>query len=308
MPISTPPAAALTDDEQRMLRSILGKLGLDDLGPHTGQRVLEVAEYLRRRPDEGMRCRDIGPLEVEIDGRITDLGGPVARRIMAALALADGAAVPDDRLIDQVWGERRPHTAINTLRVAVWRLRAALGDDARTHLQRTAAGYALTLPPDRTDHGRFTTLVDHGRTRLAAHDPHAAAAAFESALELWRGDPWSDLASTPELAGATARLAELRAVALEELQAARLACGDTVTALAALRTALTDAPYRERRWELLALALYRSGRQAEALAELRRLRALLIRDLALEPGLPLQTLEHRMLTHDPTLLTPHATT
>ncbi|MGW4242287.1 AfsR/SARP family transcriptional regulator [Nocardia sp. NPDC004722] len=249
-------------------------------------------------------CRILGPVEVEIDGTVVDLGGPVPRRLLAALAAAEGRAVPDGLLTDQVWGADGPTQAMNALRVAVSRLRNALGPVAARYLRRTDHGYVLDLPPDSTDSALFTALIERGRRQAAAGESVEASGSFDEALAWWRGEPWHDLGDRTELSGPRARLTELRDVAVEEQQAARLACGDTAAAVAALSEAVTFAPYRERRWELLALALYRSGRQAQALAELRRVRELLIEELGIEPGPALRELEQRMLDQDPELLLP----
>lgn len=249
-------------------------------------------------------CRILGPCAVEVGGIGIDLGGPVPRRVVSGLSIADGAPVDDRVLAEYVWAEDQPSNAVNALRVVVSRLRSALGAEARGIIERTHAGYRLALDSDQTDHGRFAELVDRGRALLADGMAAESAQAFRTALELWRGDPWTDLGHTVAAAGARARLSELRAVATEELQAARLACGDTSAAVADLTEAVAEMPYRERRWELLALGLYRSGRQGHALAELRRVRELLVDELGVDPGPALRDLERRMLDQDPVLMPP----
>ncbi|MGW6118487.1 BTAD domain-containing putative transcriptional regulator [Nocardia sp. NPDC055165] len=246
--------------------------------------------------------RVLGPIAVEVDGRPVDLGGPVPRRFLAALSLTVGTPVSDGVLTELVWGEDRPRQAAATLRVLASRLRSALGPSARECLQRSAFGYTLTVHPEGIDHGRFAGMITDGVRVLAAGDAGSAARLFENALVLWRGDPWPELDQAPDLPAERARLTELRATAVEELQAARLACGETAMAVADLSEAVSAAPFRERRWELLALGLYRSGRQAQALAEIRRVRELLVEELGVDPGPALRTLEQRMLDHDPGLL------
>lgn len=152
------------------------------------------------------------------------------------------------------------------------------------------------------DHGRLGALVSAGVNELRHGAAESDGQLLEAALQLWRGEPWQDLGDCVEISAARQRLTGLRDVAAEELQSARLACGDPMRAAAELREAVMQAPYRERRWELLALALYRSGRQGQALAELRRVRELLIEDLGVEPGAALRALEQRMLDQDPALL------
>jgi len=247
-------------------------------------------------------CRVLGSVEIEIEGSVVDLGGPTPRRLVSALSTATGAPISDDVLAEMVWGGVPPANIANTLRVAVSRLRDAFGADGRHYLERAQAGYLLAVPLDRTDHGQFTVLVDEGSRKLTDGHPDRAIDTLESALALWRGQPWPELGESLAASGARTRLIEHREVAVEELQAARLACGDTARAVAALSEAVTEAPYRERRWELLALGLYRSGRQGHALAELRRARNLFIDELGVDPGPTLSTLERRILEHDPDLL------
>ncbi|MBF6127646.1 AfsR/SARP family transcriptional regulator [Nocardia brasiliensis] len=246
--------------------------------------------------------RVLGPIVVEVDGRVVDVGGRVPRRFFAALATTIGTPVPDDVLAELVWGADQPQQAVATMRVLASRLRTVLGPEHRECLPRTAFGYQLAMRPEWTDVSRFTELIANGTRLLAAADADGAARCFAAALELWRGLPWLELDDAPILSAERARLTELRDGAVEELQAARLAGGQTAAAVADLIEAVTAAPFRERRWELLALGLYRSGRQAQALAELRRVRELLIEELGVEPGPALRAVERRMLDQDPGLL------
>ncbi|WP_306209538.1 BTAD domain-containing putative transcriptional regulator [Actinoplanes sp. RD1] len=230
-----------------------------------------------------LECRVLGPLEVlSRSGRI-DPGGPQPRRLVAALAMARGAAVSDDRLAEAVWGDRPPASPAVSLQAYVSRLRKALGD--RDALPRTPAGYRLVA---RTDAAEFEAAV--------------AAGHFEAALRCWRGRPYPELDEFAE--AERARLTELHAVAAEERAAGLLAVGDAPAAVAELLDLVREEQYRERRWELLILALYRSARQAEALSALRRVRALLADDLGVDPGPALQSLERRLLAQDPGLLLP----
>ncbi len=244
-----------------------------------------------------LHCRDLGPLVVELDGLTVDVGGRVPHRLLTALACAGGTPVPDDVLAEQVWGDSLPTAVPNSLRVVVSRLRAALGPEGHRAIDRTPNGYALTT--GSTDHAAFTELVEQA---LAQQHPAERLTILLTALDLWRGDPWPELAESVHAAGARLRLIELQQLSVEELAAARLAIGATTEAITLLTEAVADAPFRERRWELLALGLYRSGRQAQALAELRRVRGLLVDELGVEPGPALRELERRMLDHDPQLL------
>jgi DNA-binding SARP family transcriptional activator len=248
-------------------------------------------------------CRVLGPLQVEVNGAVAGVGGPTPRRVLTALLAADGRPIDDHRLAERIW-PRPPRDMLGALSVVICRLRSALGPDARDYLHRSPAGYQFAIPRGWTDHSRFATLVDRALLELGGSEFYSAIEAFEGALGLWRGEPLSDLADSRDLAGTRTRLWELRDVAVEELLGARIAVGDTAVAVAALRQAVCEAPYRERRWELLALGLYRSGRQVHALDELRRVRALLHTDMGVDPGPELLRLEQRMLAHDPTLLEP----
>ncbi|MFI6686451.1 BTAD domain-containing putative transcriptional regulator [Streptomyces sp. NPDC050485] len=247
-------------------------------------------------------CRVLGPIQVEIDGAAAQLGGPIPRRLLAALAAGTGSPVSLSTLAELVWDAELTAEVTNAIRVTVHRLRSALGPGERRFLESTPQGYRLSLAPEATDHGLFEQQVERCVGALTDADPSDAVRALESALALWRGRPWAELGESLHVCGLRARMAELREVAVEELQAARLALGDTARAVAALSQSVIEAPYRERRWELLALGLYRSGRQGHALAELRRVRGLLVEELGAEPGPALRALEQRMLAHDPGLL------
>lgn len=249
-------------------------------------------------------CRILGPIEIEVDGSSVDLGGPVPRRLLTALASTGGVPVSNFVLAELVWDAEPGEETVNAIRVVVHRLRTALGARGRGCLESAPGGYRLAVAAESTDHGEFVRLIEQGRKALGDGDAAGGAALLESALALWRGTPWTELGESVHVAGIRARLNELRAVAVEELQAARLATGDTARAIAELSEAVIELPFRERRWELLALGLYRTGRQAQALAELRRVRGMLIDELGVEPGPALQDLEQRMLAHDPDLLPP----
>ncbi|MFI1920411.1 BTAD domain-containing putative transcriptional regulator [Nocardia sp. NPDC020380] len=252
-------------------------------------------------PRSGLSCRVLGPLEVAVDGSPVNVGGAISRRVMGALVAVNGRALSDDRLIEQVWDEP-PRAPLEALRVVVWRIRSVLGPAGRDALHRTTGGYALAIPAEATDYGRFTAGVYAGLAGLAAGRYDQAVQDFGAALALWRGEPWSEFEEMGPLTSIRLELNELRDVAIEELQAARLARGELATTVAALHAAVDAAPYRERRWELLALGLYRSGRQVQALTELRRVRALLTTDIGVEPGPRLRAIEQRMLNQDPDLI------
>ncbi|MFD3507692.1 BTAD domain-containing putative transcriptional regulator [Nocardia sp. NPDC058666] len=260
-------------------------------------------------------CRILGPIAIEIDGAPAQLGGPRSRRALAALSAAHGMAVPDEYLIEQIWGDARPASVVSALRGLIWRLRAALGPQVGPrYLRRDVGGYALTIPGPLIDHQQLAARVAGAMGHLDNGHPSWAAMDLAAAVALWRGEPWEELGPAPELIGIRAKLAELHDVAVEELQAARLALDDpahagpeTARAVAALAEAVVATPYRERRWELLALGLYRTGRQTEALAALRGIHERLINDIGIEPRRSLRALEQRILRQDPDLLLPGPT-
>jgi predicted ATPase/DNA-binding SARP family transcriptional activator len=218
------------------------------------------------------------------------------------LLAGEAEPVPDATLIEAIWNSPTPPNDTNALPVVVSRTRAILGGDQRDRLRRTESGYLLDVPLGDTDHGQFTDRIAQSTRLLAKDQLDEAIRNYEAALSLWRGHPWSDLADSQLVTAAVTRLHELYEVAVEEHAAALLARGDTTHAIARLSQAAVAAPYRERRWELLALGLYRAGRQVQALAELRRVRRLLIDELGVEPGPALKSMEQRILEQDPGLL------
>jgi DNA-binding SARP family transcriptional activator/ABC-type branched-subunit amino acid transport system substrate-binding protein/streptogramin lyase len=211
--------------------------------------------------------------------------------------------VTTDRLIDDLWPGRPPSRPDKTLHVYVSQLRRVLGDGRP---ERRGAGYVLELAPGSVDAERFEELVQHGGERHAQGELEAAEAAFTEALALWRGPALADFAYESFAQAEIARLEELRLVALEERAETVLALGRHVELVAELEALVQEHPSRERLVGALMLALYRSGRQEEALGAYARARARLVEDLALEPGLELQDLQRRILNHDPALGAPSA--
>ncbi|HEX4247756.1 MAG TPA: BTAD domain-containing putative transcriptional regulator [Pseudonocardia sp.] len=248
-----------------------------------------------------LECRVLGPTEVEVEGTGVDLGGPLPRRLVTALVAVGGQPVSDERLVEAVWGLAGPRRGPAALHVYVSRLRRALGSGAREALERTGSGYRLRLAPEATDTERFSVGLDEGRRLLAQGRADAAVRVLTDALGLWRGEAFEDLPASEFIESARSQLAELREVAVEERLAARLAAGDAPGAVSELDPAVVASPYRERRWALLILGLYRSGRQGEALAALRRVRTLLTEVQGIGPGPELRELEQRVLSQDPSL-------
>lgn len=239
----------------------------------------------------------LGSFEVERDGRPVALGGARQRALLAILLLHRNQVVSVDRLVDELWPERPPKTASQIVRVYVSQLRKVLGGDV---LETTGPGYRLRTASDEVDADRFERLIAEGRSLARAGDP-AAAARLREALALWRGPPLSELSNEPFAQPAVARLGELRLACLEDLYQIELDTGGSGELVAELEELAASNPERERLWAQLMLALYRAGRQADALAAYRRLRTHLRDGLGLEPGDALRQLEARMLQQDPAL-------
>ncbi len=236
-------------------------------------------------------------MEVEAGDRLLDLGGSKQRGVLAMLVLRAGNVVSTDALIDGLWGERPPATAAKSLQVYVSRLRKALGENA---IVTRSPGYLLAATPEEVDLGRFERLVEE-----AQHEaPDGAAALLTGALGLWRGTALADLAEEPFARAEIARLEEQRLAALEDRIDADLALGRHASVVAELEGLVHTHPYRERLRGQLMLALYRSGRQADALDAYRDGRSALAEQLGLEPGHDLKDLERRILSQDPSLAAP----
>ncbi|MEJ3655511.1 BTAD domain-containing putative transcriptional regulator [Actinomycetes bacterium KLBMP 9759] len=246
-------------------------------------------------------CRVLGATEVEVDGSVRDLGGPVPRRLVTALLVDPGRAVPDDRLVEAAWGGRPPARAGVAVQAYMSRLRAALGAAHRQAVCRAPGGYLLDVGDADVDAALFAALVEDGRRAMSAGSAVEASKLLGEAVALWRGPPFADLDDAEIVEAPRSRLVELFDVANEELAAARLACGDAPAAVAELEELVRSAPLRERRWALLATALYRSGRQGDALAALRRVRGLLAEELGADPGRDLQRVERQVLAQDAAL-------
>jgi WD40 repeat protein/DNA-binding SARP family transcriptional activator len=235
-----------------------------------------------------MDVRLLGPVEVSADGRTVRLGGPKPRAVLAMLALDPGTTVSTDRLIEGLWGEEPPATAAKTLQVYVSRLRKALtanGDG--TDIVTRARGYELRLAPDDVDACRFERLLAHGAPR--------------EALALWRGPPLDDVADEPFAAAEIRRLEELRLAAIEQAIDADLAAGRHRELVGELGGLVAEHALHERFHGQLMVALYRSGRQAEALEGYRRARATLVDQIGVEPGRELRELHEAILRQDPSL-------
>jgi DNA-binding SARP family transcriptional activator len=239
--------------------------------------------------------RILGSVEVDDGGTVVDLGGSRQRAVLAILLLHRGEPVAVDRLVDQLYGERPPRTAVKSLQAHISRLRRALGDG---RLQTGGGGYALALAPGELDADRFAALIDEGRRAATNGETDAAARAFDEALALWRGPPFGELRYEDFVQAELARLEELRWSCVEERIDVGLAQGRHEELRPELERLVAEHPLRERLRGQLMLALYRSGRQAEALDVYRGARRALVDELGVEPGRPLQELERAILNHD----------
>jgi DNA-binding SARP family transcriptional activator/basic membrane lipoprotein Med (substrate-binding protein (PBP1-ABC) superfamily) len=250
-----------------------------------------------------IRLRVLGGLEAEAGERALVLGGPRQRAVLAALLLRAGEVVPDGRLIDDVWGESPPASAGHSLESYVSKLRQALVPHGIA-LERRGAGYRIDLGPATLDSIDFAALVEAASQASAAGDHGGAAKIAKDALGLWRGPVLSDIPLGPDARAEAERLTELRWRAFEIRNDAGLALGSHAEIVGELRRLTEESPYREGPVAQLMLALYRSGRQAEALDVYERIRRRLDEDLGLQPSPELQRLAGRIVRQDPDLQLP----
>ena len=246
--------------------------------------------------------RILGPLEVSADGRVIEIGGPKLRALLVILLLRANESVPRDVLVHELWGEQPPPGAQGSLEVYVSRLRKALGAAGDELVLVTRSGaYRLQVDDGQLDARRFERLVEQGRAALTGNAPAQAAASLRAALQLWRGQALADLANGPGPRVEAVRLEELRLSAVEDRIDADLALGRHAGVVGELKALVAVYPLRERLQGQLMLALYRSGRQAEALKVYRAARRTLVEELGLEPGPELQRLERAILHQDTSL-------
>jgi DNA-binding SARP family transcriptional activator len=240
----------------------------------------------------------LGPLEALVDGREVQLGPPKQRAVLAMLVTQAGEIVPGSRLIDGLWETEPPGTAHNVVQGYVSGLRKTLGKEA---IATRGGGYQLVAGHDAVDLARFERFAADGSEALATGRPEEASALLRQALDVWRGPALSDLSDEPFARAVTGRLESLRVAAKERYLEAEIGCGRHSRAAVELEQLVGEHPLRERPCELQMLALYRSGRQADALEAYRAIRSRLVDDLGLEPGQSLQDLEQAILRHDPGL-------
>ncbi len=257
-----------------------------------------------------MEFRLLGSFEVVVDGRSVPLGGAKQRALLAILAIHANDVVPADRLIEQLWPGDPPESAVNTLQGYVSRLRKVLDSNGSNGEEPIivfrAPGYILAIPPEQIDVRRFERLLGEAEVRAATGDALAAAASLREALDLFRGAPLADFTYEAFAQPEIARLEELRLKAVEERIDSDLALGRHASLIPALDGLVAEHPLRERLRTQLMLALYRSGRQGEALGVYRDARRVMQEELGIEPTRTLSELERSILQHDPALDLPTA--
>ena len=249
-----------------------------------------------------MDFRVLGPLEVSSERGGVNLGGPKPRAVLAVLLLHANEPVSSDRLVEAVWGEEESYENRKSLQVCVSRLRKAL--DEPGIVATKGKSYEVRVRPGELDADLFQRLVDDGRHALAAGDPERAAAALREGLALWRGPALADLAVESFAENDIARLEEQRLAALETRVDADLAAGEHAALVGELRQLVADNPTREGLAGQLMLALYRCGRQVEALEEYRHARERLVEEIGVEPGPELRRMHEAILRQDPSLEAP----
>ena len=253
-----------------------------------------------RRHASSLSFRLLGPIEVAREGRPIELGSAKVRALLALLVLRANELVPREVMIDKLWGGDPPAAANHSVSVYVSQLRKALRESCQPQIIFTRAnGYLLDVEPEAIDLRRFESLTDAGRDALASGRPAEAADLFRAGLDLWRGAALADLADEPFAEAEGRWLNELRLTAFEEWIGAELEIGHNAQLIPQLEALVAENPLREPLVGQLMLALYRSGRQADALAAYSAARTRLVDELGIEPHVPLQSLQHDILRHSP---------
>jgi YVTN family beta-propeller protein len=250
-----------------------------------------------------LEFRILGPLEVFHDGEEVRIAGSRQRALLAYLLLHANEVVSSERLIDELFGEEPPDNALNSVHAGVSRLRRQLatGGVSEAAIVTRPPGYLLEVKPRDFDLDRFEQLTERGRRQLEEGGAEAAAETLRGGLAIWRGPPLAELAGYEFARAESARLEGLRLAALLERIEADLALGRHAELIPELEALAAEHPLEERVRGQLMLALYRAGRQAAALQAYQDIRRVLVAELGLEPGKPLQRLEQRILTQDPEL-------
>src|SRR5262245_35159440 len=246
----------------------------------------------------GMDFRILGPLDVRDGDQAVELAGGRQRALLALLIVNANETVSTDRIVEELWGEHSPQTAPKVIQNHVSQLRRALGDGL---LVTDGPGYRLRVERGSLDVDRFEELLADGRRALERGDAESAANLLRQALELWRGTPLADVSFEPFAQAEIARLEERRLVALEERIEADLTLGRHDDLVGELEALIAKNPLRERLRGQLMLALYRSGRQSEALAAYQDARSRLVEELGIEPSRRLRDLQQSILNQEPEL-------
>jgi DNA-binding SARP family transcriptional activator len=246
-----------------------------------------------------MRFGLLGTVTVDRDGELTPVRWPMPRSVLAALLLSANRVVPADRLVDVVWGDHPPTSAVASLHNHVMRLRAMLGRTAADRIRTVAPGYLIDIADEDLDLTEFVRRYRCGRGALAAGDWKTAGRELASALSLWRGEPLEDVTSRLLHEREVPQLTQMRLEALEARIDAELHLGRHEELIAELGGLTAAHPLRERFHAQLMLAYYQAGRQAEALSAFQRIRELLAEELGVDPGPDLQRMHQQILTQDP---------
>ena len=245
--------------------------------------------------------RVLGAVRVEVDAQAVKIAAPRQRALLALLLLSANRTVNSSNLIDSIWGEVPPQHPDTALHIVVCRLRRALGPVAK-RLVRDSVGYRIEVGPDELDVTRAEVHAVAARRSYEAGDGRRAATEFDAALACWTGESLADVTNFPFYDGAARRLRELQLGIVESRNAAYLRCGRHLEVLPGIDSWIEANPWRERLRAHHMVALYRSGRQIEALAVYDDLRRLLLTDFGVDPCEDIQKLQIRILTGDPTLL------
>ena len=240
----------------------------------------------------------LGPLRVEGPNGPLEVRGNKERTLLAVLVANRGRTVPTASLVEALWEQAPPPSAQKSLQTFVLRVRKALVPGV---LVTDGGGYRLAVPAAAVDAERFAELAAAGRVALEAGRYREAASRLSAGLALWRGPAYADFGFTAFGQAQARRLEEMRLTAVEDLWAAELALGGSNTVVPEVERLVQEHPYRERLWALLVRALYRQGRQGDALGAFDRARRILADELGVEPGRELRELQAQVLAHDPRL-------
>lgn len=256
-----------------------------------------------------MQVRILGPFEIMRDDVLVTPSAPKPRQILALLAVCNNSVVRADQIIEELWEDRPPLSATTTLQTYIYQLRKVLhsgcGPAENSAMLRTCpGGYLLSLPSDALDSYRFERLAEQGRAEMEAGKVEVAASTLRRALQLWRGRAFSDTWVGPILQAETVRLEEARKTALVQRIDAEMALGRHQELIGELSGVVAEQPTHEGFWAKLMLALYRSGRRADALHGFQQVRNTLADELGLEPSQELQQLHREILAADPALAVP----